>query len=129
MIIVGGIIPYFFADNFYSILATRCVVGAGVGLVLPLGNTIVMLLFKGSGNEPKMLGLGTAFMNLGGVLFQLLAGVVNPATWELIIEKFWKCTKFSAVDLGEEKYNRIIEICRNLENETDMRELVNALVP
>lgn len=53
----------------------------------------------------------------------------NPVTWEQVEEKFWKCTKFSAVDLGEEKYKKVIEICKNLENIEDMKCLVATMTP
>lgn len=53
----------------------------------------------------------------------------NPVTWEQVINKFWKSTKFSAVDLGEEKYNRIIFLCKNIEKIEDMRTLLYTLLP
>lgn len=53
----------------------------------------------------------------------------NPVTWEQVIDKFWKSTKFAAVDLGREKYEKVIEICRNMENVDDMRQLFEAMVP
>lgn len=53
----------------------------------------------------------------------------NPMTWEQAIDKFRKTQRFSAVDLGEEKYNKVIEICRNMENIDDMRCLVDAMTP
>lgn len=52
-----------------------------------------------------------------------------PMNWEQVIEKFWKSTKFSAVDLGEEKYNKVIDICKNMENIDDMRCLLYAMTP
>lgn len=59
----------------------------------------------------------------------LLGNVKNPMTWEQIEHKFWNCTKSSAVDLGQEKYQKIIEICKNLENMDDMNVLLEAMTP
>lgn len=59
----------------------------------------------------------------------LLGNVVNPMTWEQVEHKFRNCTRFSAVDLGEEKYQKVIDICKNLENIEDVRELVEAMTP
>ena len=53
----------------------------------------------------------------------------NPVTWEQVIQKFQKSQKFSAVDLGQKKYKKVIEICRNMENIDDMRCLVQAITP
>ncbi len=53
----------------------------------------------------------------------------NPMTWEQAIAKFEKVQKFSAVDLGKAKYDKVIEICRNLENVDDVRVLFEAMVP
>lgn len=60
---------------------------------------------------------------------KLLGNVVNPMTWEQIEHKFWNCTRHSAVDLGKEKYDKIIEYCKNLEQLDDMRDLLAVLVP
>lgn len=53
----------------------------------------------------------------------------TPVTWEKVLEKFNKTIPYSAVNLGKEKYNRIIEICRNLENVQDMECLMDSLIP
>lgn len=72
----GGVLPYFFSNNFQAILVTRIFCGAGIGLVSPLGNTLVMRFFGGTEKESFMLGLGTAVLNFGGVLLQMVAGYV-----------------------------------------------------
>lgn len=53
----------------------------------------------------------------------------NSITWEQVTDKFRKSIKYSAVDLGEEKYNQTIEICKHLEEVDDMRCLINAMTP
>ena len=53
----------------------------------------------------------------------------HAVTWEQVEEKFRKTIPYAAVDLGEEKYNRIIEICRHLEDISDVSCLVSALLP
>lgn len=59
----------------------------------------------------------------------LLGNTKNPMTWEDVEHKFWNCTRYAAVDLGEEKYRKIVELCKNLEQVEDVRELLLALVP
>lgn len=53
----------------------------------------------------------------------------NPITWDQVINKFWKSTEFAAVDLGKEKYNKVIDICKNMEDIEDMRCLLYAMIP
>lgn len=59
----------------------------------------------------------------------LLGNVKNPMSWEQIEHKFWNCTKYSAVDLGKEKFQRVIDICKDMENVGDMHVLLEALLP
>lgn len=60
---------------------------------------------------------------------ELPGNLSHQLTWDQVIEKFNKASKFAAIDLGAEKYNKIIEFCKNLENMEDVRELVEALLP
>lgn len=53
----------------------------------------------------------------------------KPVTWQQVVEKFWKSTEFSAVDLGKEKYQKVIEICKDMEHLEDMRCLLEAMMP
>lgn len=73
-IAIGGILPYFLQD-FYMILATRVIVGIGVGLSSPLGNAIVMQLYN-KDKAAGMQGMGTAVMNISGIVLQTVAGYV-----------------------------------------------------
>ncbi len=53
----------------------------------------------------------------------------NPMTWDQAIDKFRKCQKYSAVDLGQDKYEQVVEICRNLDTIKDVSVLVDAMTP
>lgn len=55
--------------------------------------------------------------------------VRNPMTWEQVEQKFWTCTTLSAIDLGRERYEKIIAACREMEAIGDMNELMRLLVP
>lgn len=59
----------------------------------------------------------------------LPGNVVNPLSWDDLVHKTWNCTKFSAVDLGKEKYQKIIDLCKHLEELEDMNELLEAMMP
>jgi 2-methylcitrate dehydratase PrpD len=53
----------------------------------------------------------------------------NRMTWDDLTSKFWKCTSYAAVPLPEAKLQRLIELCKSLEDLPDMREVVAAMTP
>ena len=59
----------------------------------------------------------------------LPGNVKNPMSWEQIEHKFWNCTKYAAVDLGKEKYEKIIALCKKLDTLEDTHELLEAMLP
>ncbi len=77
LIIVAGCFPYFYLDNFYILLASRIICGLGIGFSTPLGNAIVMALYRDDPEkQARMNGIGNTVMNLSGVVLQLIAGWV-----------------------------------------------------
>ncbi len=72
---IGGFLPYFLMDNFYAVFACRLVLGVGIGLISPLGNTLVLKLLPKE-KQATWQGIGTAVLNIAGILYQSLAGVV-----------------------------------------------------
>lgn len=75
LILVGGTAPWFFADRFYLVLAARVVCGVGVGLSYPLCNALVIRLFHGRA-QGRMQGVSMVVMNLSGMLYQSVSGLV-----------------------------------------------------
>ena len=59
---------------------------------------------------------------------ELAGNIINPMSWEEVEHKFWNCTRYAAVDLGEEKYKKIIDLCRRMEEIDDISVLMDALV-
>ena len=81
----GGVAPYFFHSSITVILVFRCIFGVGLGIVTPLGATMVMAFFEGKQRE-KVLGLGAAVNNTGGVILQVVGGALAAISWTLC---FW----------------------------------------
>ncbi|HZK25301.1 MAG TPA: MFS transporter [Oscillospiraceae bacterium] len=79
LFIAGGVAPAFM-NNFTTILVSRAVFGIGIGLLSPLGNALVLGLFDGQ-QRANMLGLGGVIMNLGGIAFQMLGGLLAAISW------------------------------------------------
>lgn len=53
----------------------------------------------------------------------------NPMTWEQVKRKFMVGTKISAVDLGNDRYEKIMSFCEHMDEAEDMNELMELLVP
>lgn len=72
---IAGTAPYFMRD-FNAIFISRVVFGIGVGLVIPLGNALVMRLYDGQ-KRANMMGLGSMIINAGGVFYTMLSGFIT----------------------------------------------------
>lgn len=79
LFVVGGIAPAF-SDNITSILILRGIFGVSLGLLLPLSAVLVTDFFEGSERE-CMMGLQSASINLGGIIFPLLGGLLAAMNW------------------------------------------------
>ncbi len=78
-IIVGGSSGAFLS-NVYLILITRVIQGAGVAFCLPMGYDLVCDFFEGQ-EKQTMLGWVSAVSSLGGMLLQLLGGLLAAISW------------------------------------------------
>ncbi|MBO4819362.1 MAG: MFS transporter [Firmicutes bacterium] len=90
--LVGGIIP-FFVRSFPVVLASRALFGIGNGLTMPLGNALVLRLFKDK--SAGMLGAGNIMQNVTGVVIQNLAGIVCARN----LNATWLCHLFLLIPL------------------------------
>lgn len=70
--LIGGCGPAFF-DNYMITLVFRAILGFGLGMMSPLGNALIIGLYKGQ-KQASMLGYGTLCMNAGGIVLQMLGG-------------------------------------------------------
>lgn len=69
-----------FTNTIEMLLAFRFVLGAGVGLVMPLGITLISDHFRGR-EQVKMMGYNSAFSNFGGIITMMLAGYLAAISW------------------------------------------------
>ncbi len=60
---------------------------------------------------------------------RILGSPQNPMSWEQLEQKFWKCIDYSAAPLPKNKLERLVALCRDLENLPDMQALVDCLMP
>jgi MFS family permease len=69
-----------FARSITELLVIRAILGIGVGLIMPLSTTLVGDFFQGPARS-KMMGLAASVQNLGGVIFQIVAGYLAVISW------------------------------------------------
>lgn len=84
LFLIGGCGPALF-DNYALTLVCRAVLGFGLGLMAPLGNALIIGLYKGQ-KQAAMLGYGTLCMNAGGIILQMLGGALAGIGWQVT---FW----------------------------------------
>lgn len=65
-----------------SLMAFRLILGAGVGLVMPLSMSLINDHFTGS-ERTVMMGYNSAFSNVGGIITMLLAGWLATFGWRI----------------------------------------------
>ncbi len=83
LILAGGLLPCIAMPSFAIVMFTRLLVGAGVGISSPIANALVMRLVP---KEKQALwqGVGTAVMNVAGMLYTNLVGVLCVTDVKLI---------------------------------------------
>ncbi len=79
--LIGGIGPQF-VSTIELLLVLRLILGAGVGLVMPLSMSLINDYFEGR-ERTKMMGYNSAFSNFGGILTMLLAGWLATFGWRV----------------------------------------------
>ncbi len=77
-----------FTNTIEMLLALRFLLGAGVGLVMPLSFTLIGDYFQGK-EQTKMMGYNTAFSNFGGIVTMLLAGYLANINWSAPFNVYW----------------------------------------
>lgn len=68
------------ATSFPMLLATRIVLGIGVGMVMPLSNSLVSVFFTGE-ERVRMMGRTASTANLGGIVALFCSGWLAQANW------------------------------------------------
>lgn len=82
--IIGGIGPMF-CSSFTAILVLRAILGAGVGLILPMGAGLIAMYFSPD-EQPKLFGAQAVVLNVGGIAFTFITGWLALVSWRTV---FW----------------------------------------
>lgn len=103
-------------DPVYTDFMDRITYECDPGIVTPFDNYPITITLKDGRVYHK-------------VIDDLPGNQTHPLTWEQVIEKYRKCAKFAAKDLGEEKRQKAIDLCRKLDELDDVRPLFDTMVP
>ncbi len=79
--LIGGLGPQFMM-SIESIILFRLVLGASVGILMPLSESLIYDYFAGD-ERTQMMGFNQAFSNLGGIVTMLIAGWLAAYGWRL----------------------------------------------
>lgn len=85
----GGVMPLF-TKSFLIWCICRCFVGAGMGMIMPLGNALITGFYKGE-QAVKVQGMATVVLNVTGIVLQLLTGwlAASDISWAWIIHSVY----------------------------------------
>ncbi len=79
---LGGAFPFFMGDvtSYEPVIASRVLVGIGLGMVNPLAGALVIELFTGK-KRALYLGIGNLVFFGGGMIYQMLSGGLANIGW------------------------------------------------
>lgn len=119
--LIFGILPVFM-NSYALILVVRLVFGFTMGLIAPLGNALIMIYFQGN-KRATLIGVGTFAMNIGGIAFQMLAGVLADISWNLAFlgHIFFAIAVIMSLFLPDEE----LEVVRNTDKKIQPKEKLN----
>lgn len=80
VITLTGIIPVFYHQNFYVLMAIVALIGFGTGMLTGCGPAYISGHFKGEARV-QMLGLKMSVQGVGSVLFSFLGGALAVFGW------------------------------------------------
>ena len=78
--LIGGIVPQLM-PTIELLILFRLVLGAGVGILMPLSESLIYDYFTGK-ERTKMMGYNSAFSNFGGIVTMLIAGWLATSGWQ-----------------------------------------------
>lgn len=79
LFLIGGLAPYFMND-LNMILVMRGILGLGLGVTFPLSILLITDFFEGN-ERNTVMGLQGVFMNIGGMIFPLIGGLLCTTGW------------------------------------------------
>ncbi len=83
ILVLVGVVPYFYHENFYFVLATRGIVGCGIGLTFGTAAAVITFLFSGK-MRGRMQGVATIVLTCSGVVYSFVGGLLCAKNVHLV---------------------------------------------
>lgn len=79
---LGGAFPFLMPDitDYTFVIASRIIVGIGLGVMFPVGNATIIALFEGE-KRSRLLGLGITIQFLFNLIYTTVAGYLTEIGW------------------------------------------------
>lgn len=79
---LGGAFPFLLPDitDYAYVIASRIIVGVGLGLMFPVGNASIIAFFEGR-ERSRLLGLGVAIQFVFNLIYTAAAGYLTEIGW------------------------------------------------
>ncbi|MDR2108732.1 MAG: MFS transporter [Coriobacteriales bacterium] len=75
--ILGEALPW------WGIMATRCILGLGLGCFMPIILTIISLVFEKENVRATMMSIASIVFNTGMIVLTIVAGILGAISWNL----------------------------------------------
>ncbi len=83
IILFSGISPYWI-HSFTYLICTRALMGIGLGLLNTVIASLPALYFTDTKERDHAVGIQSAFVCVGGILFNILSGTLAKYNWKLV---------------------------------------------
>ena len=81
MYLVGGVLPYFFHESIGQMFLGTVLLGVGAGIMMACNAAIIYDCF-GETESGRLMGIQSAFVSAGGLIFIWLGGRLGAEKWE-----------------------------------------------
>lgn len=84
LVVVGGV-PTILGSAlpWWGIMATRCILGLGLGCFMPIVMGVISLMFQKESVRATMMSIASVCFNVGMILLTSLAGILGAISWNL----------------------------------------------
>jgi MFS family permease len=84
LVAIGGI-PTILGSGlpWWGIMATRCILGLGLGCFMPIILTIISLVFEKENVRATMMSVASIVFNTGMIVLSIVAGILGAISWNL----------------------------------------------
>ena len=79
--LIGGLGPQFMT-SIEAIILFRLILGASVGILMPLSESLIYDYYTGT-ERASMMGYNAAFSNFGGIITMMIAGWLATMGWQI----------------------------------------------